>query len=89
MKNKYKLVYIEWEDAHQKEGWLSEEQLDYWVKNTDFFIKMAGFLLKETDKYLLITPMIGPKDKDDDSDSYGDVHKIPKGWIRKRKTLKI
>lgn len=45
-----------------------------------------GFLVKETDEYLLVA---GEKSKYSEDVNYGHVTKIPKTWIRHRTALKI
>jgi len=58
-----------------------EGSLD-WSDNEDFIISQAGYIIKETDVYLLIA---GQYNKQTDSPSrYSNLHKIPKTWIRKK-----
>lgn len=88
---KYKLVYIEWEDAVTNNlKWFSEEQALDWDENISMIVKECGFILKEDKKHIfLINRMTDTRYEEDGSLEYGGLHKIPKMWIRKRKELKI
>ena len=83
-----KLIYIEWADAHTQAGWTHKDNAEDWAENSDWFISEVGYLVKETPKYICLAAFIRPESKDFDL-QYGDLHKIPKTWIRKRKTLTI
>lgn len=85
---KEKLIYLEWADAFRNDmGWMNEERALDWADNSNFFIKEAGFIIKETKEYIAIAMSVH---EDDDGDiQYAGVQKIPKTWIRKRKVLKI
>ena len=81
-----KLIYIEWADAHTSTGWHNEEVTELW-SNTDWYICEAGWLIKETKKYLIIATALKPENEYEDK-QYLNLHKIPKTWIRKRKIIK-
>jgi hypothetical protein len=83
-----KLIYLEWADAHTQAGWTHKSEMEKWADNSDWFIREAGFLAKETKEYVCLAAFIRPEDKNFDL-QYGDLHKIPKTWIRKRKILKV
>lgn len=84
----YKLVYIEWQDAVNNPEWFFEDELRQWIDRTEYWICEAGWLIEETDKYIVIAKAFKPEDTMIDVKVLG-VHKIPKGWIRKRKILKV
>ena len=48
-RNKYKVVYIEWDDAVSAPvGWI--DNFEEWKKTSQFIIKEVGFLLEENSK---------------------------------------
>jgi len=81
-RNKYKVVYIEWDDAVSAPvGWI--DNFEEWKKTSQFIIKEVGFLLEENSKEIFLASFI----KDEDSNTYerqGNVRRIPKGWVKKR-----
>jgi len=85
---KYKLVYIEWADATSNSGWFTEEEMKDWVKTSAWVVKQVGWVFEETPKYIALYGSIvdGVRDREV---RYGQIQKIPKTWIRKRKVLKI
>lgn len=85
--NYIELIYIEWCDAAGKSGWTTLEAAIAWAENdTEWIARNSGWLLKETKEYILISfsYMTG---NDYSAESVNDPLKIPKTWIRKRKTL--
>ena len=82
-----KLIYIQWEDAVANSSWRSESDAKDWSKKTKMTIEEVGWVLEETDKYITL---IGRKSMWNDLENeYGNLQKIPKTWIRKRKTIKL
>lgn len=80
-----KLIYIEWCDATSRhDAWVDIKEAIEWGDNSSWVIKSVGWLLKETNKYILLSARIG---KDDAVGLVGGLFKIPKTWILKRKTL--
>lgn len=79
------LTYIEWQDAYtNSEGWQSKESILEHDEGKDaYIIRQAGWVIKETDKYLIIADKWHPAE-----DNYADWTVIPKTWIRKRKEYK-
>ena len=87
---KYKLVYLEWSDATSNSAWHSEEELAQWGKNSGWIVKQVGWLFEENDKYIVIFSSMADGGKNEGEENhYGNLQKIPKTWIRKRKVLKI
>jgi len=83
-----KLIYIEWCDAIYNARWFHEDEVKQWAENSDFTIKEVGWVIEETDKYIVLG--CGKKEADENTDvQYLGVHKIPKGWVKKRKIIKI
>lgn len=83
---KAKLIYIEWEDATANiaSAWHSEENAISWAEREQALIKQSGWLIKETEKYILLAAR---QFYNGVSIDYGDVFKIPNGWVRKRINL--
>lgn len=83
----YKLIYVEWCDAITNEkSWLSEEEAIEWAETENWINQHVGWVIKETDEYILVA---GEKSKCLSGGSFGHVTKIPKTWIRRKKTLAI
>ena len=85
---KPKLIYIEWADACSQGGWKTKEQALAWVKTTNWYVHQVGWLLEETDKYILLVDTYSPENLLEE-ELYNGVHKIPKTWIRKRRVIKL
>lgn len=77
----YPLIYLEWCDAasYGNGEWLSIQDAVDWAKTDEsWLVHEVGFVLKETDEYLLLTNQVV------DNSNVGNVMKIPVTWIRKR-----
>lgn len=85
---KHKLIYIEWQDAISAPGtWRNLESSLEFGESGDSLVCQTGFLLKETDKYILIASKVLPGDEFGEA-LYGHVLKIPTTWIRKRRVIR-
>ncbi len=84
---KYKLVYIEWADAVSDSSWHTYKSATKWAKGPDWLVRHVGWILEENDKYILLAGSWTPQ-KGTSVDQFGNLHKVPKTWIRKRKILK-
>lgn len=81
--NRYPLVYIEWEDAYSVPmDWKIEEELTGILSDECFIIKQAGFILKETDEYVVLANQLNELNLSDDQ--FSGLHRIPIGCLRKR-----
>ena len=83
-----KLVYIEWEDAVGRNNWMNKDDMKAWIKDGRCFVHSVGWVMEETDKYIVLSGQKSPESK------YGDelfamTERIPKAWIRKRKIIKL
>jgi len=79
-----KFIYLEWEDAFSLEaGWHYEDDIKERAK-ANFIVSEAGYVLEENDKYLVIAGQYASE-----TGQFGNITKIPKTWIRKRKVLKV
>lgn len=82
------LIYIEWCDAMSNlEAWTSEDEIIEWAESDNWVNRQVGFIIKETDKYLLLASEIGNINSDDPQ--LGGCIKIPTTWILKRETIKL
>jgi len=84
MKNKLKLVYIEWGDAISNTGWMNKEDILKWGENNTWLVKNIGWVIKETKLYILLASKYS-----EETNEYGLIHKIPRTWIKVMKTIKI
>jgi len=82
-KNTYPLIYLEWCDAMNNQNtWLSCDDAIRWAEANNWIISEVGFLLKETDEYILIASKKNLYDND--APEVGGIVKIPSTWIKKR-----
>ena len=90
---KYKLIYVEWADTISpvEKRWYQDTEAIDWADNEDYWVCETGFLIKETKEWILLSAKynVTARGKDNEYISHSDLVKIPKGWIRNRKTLKI
>ena len=85
---KDKMIYIRWTDATSKPStWLSREEALAWGRTENWEVESLGFLLEETKEYLLMALSMGKSS--DREPCYGEILKLPKPWIRIRKTIEL
>jgi hypothetical protein len=84
-----KLIYIEWEDARSNHNWLDEEEVkEYFNRST--MVRQVGWVYKEDKHCICIISRVSDFQYNGSDDiAYGNVIKIPKGWIHKRINLSI
>ena len=81
-----KLIYLEWCDATSRpDAWVDIKEAIEWGRDSSWVIKSVGWVLEETDKYILMSSKMG---KEEAVGLVGGLFKIPKTWIMKRKELK-
>ena len=83
-----KLIYLEWEDAMHNGEWFSEDMALAWSQRSKTIIKECGYIVEETKEYITIASRYHGGDELHDI-TWGGLQKIPKGWIRNRKTIKV
>ena len=83
-----KLIYLEWADALTNSRWFTVNEAKQWGETSDWIVREAGWLIKETKEYIVIAEGWMPQDHWTD-EQFVNLHKIPKTWIRKRKVLLI
>ncbi len=84
-----KLIYLEWEDACDNSSvWRTEKEVLEWGENVTWWVKQAGFLIKETKKEIILAGSMEPGNKDYEA-TFKNLTRIPKTWIRKRKIIKL
>ena len=83
---KYKLMYIEWQDAMSNiSSWITEEDAIEWAKNGEGLVKQVGWIIKETKSYILIAGRLGQINMG--AQDLGGVFKIPTKWIIKKELI--
>lgn len=81
------LVKIGWSDAIENlDGWHSEKEAVEWAEEDDWIVHQVGWILKETDEYILFTNRYNSPSAGREG-TYGGLFKIPKPWIKYRKIL--
>ena len=77
-----RLVRIGWADAIENlEGWHTEKEAMEWADEDDWIVHQVGWVLKETDDYILLSNKHNEASGGRDS-TYGGLFKIPKPWIK-------
>lgn len=76
-----KLIKIGWADAIENlHGWHTEKEALKWAENDNWIVHQVGWILKETDNYILFTSQYneasGGRKK-----TYSGLFKIPKPWV--------
>lgn len=85
-KDKYPLVYIEWEDAYSvPDTWHTEDQMTGILDDECFLVKQAGFVLKETKDFIVLANQVNELNLS--TDQYSGLHRIPIGCLRKKINL--
>lgn len=82
-----RLIYLEWEDAASRASWMDTTEIEDYAAG-QFLVRQAGYLLEDTDRYLLLAGSWGPEGEWQ-SERFGDITRIPRTWIRHRRTLAI
>ena len=85
-KDKQKLVYIKWQDAHSQGAWLTAEQLEAEIGHESWIAEEVGWIVYEDEKEIHLVCRRGLWSKADTSE-YGMYQRIPKAWILKRKLV--
>ena len=91
-KDKQKLTYLQWQDAHANGAWFTAEQLEEKIRQEAFICEEVGWIVYEDDKEIHLCSRRGVWDKKSHESSifeYGAYQRIPKTWILKRKVIKI
>lgn len=86
--SKPKLIYLEWIDAIGNSRWFTSSEALDWAKNCEWMIREVGWLIYEDDKILCFASSWKVADEYT-GEQFGQLHQIPKAWIRNRKMLKI
>lgn len=77
-----KLVRIGWADAIENlEGWHTEKEALEWADDDDWIVHQVGWVLKETDDYILLSNKYNEASGGRDG-TFGGLFKIPKPWIK-------
>jgi hypothetical protein len=83
--DKRQIIHIKWADAHEKDqAWHSLKKTLEWARTSMWIVDQVGFVLEETDDYILFTSQIAGIDY---KMKIGNATKIPKGWIINRAVL--
>lgn len=90
-KNKQKLTYLQWQDAHSNSGWFTSTQLEEKIREEAFIVEETGWIVFENGKEIHMCSRRGTWDKNkvDNMDEYGMYQRIPKTWILKREIIRI
>lgn len=90
-KNKQKLIYLQWQDAHTNGSWFTKASLEEAIRSEAFIVEEIGWVVYEDKKELHMCSMRGCWDKENYNNvsEYGQYQRIPKTWVLKRKVIKL
>lgn len=81
------ITYLEWEDAISEHSWFTVQEMERWVEKECSTVKQIGWILHEDKEFIFMASRFIPG-IDSSVDTWGNIQKIPKTWIRKRKVFK-
>lgn len=85
---KPKLVYLEWADAVGNAQWFHRGEAIQWAATSEWHIREVGWIIHEDDESITFASSWKVAD-DYTGEQFGQLHKIPKTWIRNRKAIKL
>lgn len=85
-KDKQKLVYIRWQDAHSNSTWQTEDEITDAINCGMFIIECIGWVIFEDKDEIHIVSKRGLWNQYE-SNQYGSYIRIPKAWILKKKVI--
>lgn len=84
-----RLVRVVWRDVIEHMGvWHTEAEALEWASSDDWIVHQVGWVLEDTDDYLLLTSKYNTASADRES-SYGGLTKIPKPFIQYITTINL
>ena len=84
-----KFYYVEWADAIEHlDGWQELDEAKEWAMADNWIVKQTGWLLDETEDYILLAGRINPGSAGRET-QYSGLFKIPRPWIRVKKEIKL
>lgn len=74
---------IRWIDAESWSSWHYDEDVIDRIKSETFWVDMSGWILYEDKKFIVLAT------KFNHGGLWGNVYKISKSWVIKKKAIKI
>jgi hypothetical protein len=89
-KDKQKLYYIQWQDAHANGAWFTVDQLVETINRQIWVCEEVGWIVYEDDSEVHIVARRGMWLATEDYNvvEYGMYQRIPKAWIMKKRLIK-
>jgi len=82
-----KLIKIGWADAIENlYGWHTKKQSLKWAKNDNWIVHQVGWILEETDDYILFTSQYNQATAKR-KETFSGLFKVPKPWILYREEI--
>lgn len=82
-----KMVVVRWDDIYTKSGWHPIDEAD---KSYGCPCETMGWLVTESDRYIIVAGSIGSLDSTDDKPNLaGDITTIPKSVVRDIMELEV
>ena len=90
-KEKQKLTYLLWQDAHALASWLTTSEIEEKIDQEAFICEEIGWIVYESENEIHLCSRRGTWDikRITNISEYGMYQRIPKTWILKRKVIKI
>lgn len=81
------IYVVEWHDAHSDSAWLSNNEVEKFIKKEKCICINTGYILSETkDEIVLASRKV--KWSIEGDCQWGMLQKIPKTWVLKKRRLK-
>lgn len=81
------IIYLKWVDSHSNSGWFTNDEMAAWSTDIDWYSDDVGYLVRETKTMLVFAQRHDPPVGANRQEQWGNIHKIPKTWIRERRVL--
>lgn len=86
----YNCYYVEWYDATDlSNAWTPKSEGDKLINGVNSTVMEVGYLIKETDKDLVLASSVILAKDPTNEDMYGHLIRIPKAMILKKKKIKL
>lgn len=87
-KDKQKLIYLKWQDAHSNGSWFTEKELEIEVNKQICICEDIGWVIYEDQNEIhLVSRRLAWSNSPSTHSSFGAYQRIPKAWILKRKVI--
>ena len=90
-RDKQKLTYLKWQDAHSNSGWFTDDEITEKVNEEMYLVEDVGWVVYEDKNEIHLCSRLAGKTplKFGKMSEYGMYQRIPQTWIIRSKILKV